>query len=160
MIFGIVAAVSLSVCAFVAYSGLPGPIQARIDILPDKSAKAGTLHTLESAEVESGNFWVVLNQLPTMEAGSWDCNIEYENPAENKYSARISLYMKEDGKLLGNTRRVDPGNYVETIRLKRNLPAGEYPVLVNLELFEKKTPVGTMSIDMILRVTGQGEGAR
>ena len=87
-----------------------------------------------------------------MEEGSRDSNIEYENPSTNYYSARVSLYSKEDGKLLGNTRRVDPGNYVETIPLRKQQPPGEYPVTVVLELFEEKTPVGNLSIDITLRV--------
>ena len=97
-----------------------------------------------------------MNQLPAVEEGTWDCNIQYENPSSNRYSARVSLYLKEDGNLLGNTRRVDPGNYVETIRLGRTLPAGEYPVTAKLELFEEKKPIGTMSIDLTLRVMKQG----
>ena len=97
---------------------------------------------------------MVMNQLPTLEEGSISCNIEYENPESNHYSARVSLYLKEDGKLLGSTRRVDPGSYVESISLERELAPGEHPVTVRLELFEKKTPVAEMSIDITLRVKG------
>lgn len=147
--------ISLLICAGVVIYGFPAPIQAQIDILPDQNARAGTLHAEEAVEVSDGEFWLVMNQLPTMEEGSLDCNIEYENPVSNQYSARASLYLQEDGKLLGSTRRVDPGNYVETIRLKKKLPPGEYPVTVKLELFEQKKPVGEMSVNIILRVTGE-----
>jgi len=155
-IAGLVAVISLSICVCVARYGFPDPIQAQIDILPDKHARTGTLYAGEMKEVADGDFWVVMNQLPAVEEGTWDCNIQYENPSSNRYSARVSLYLKEDGNLLGNTRRVDPGNYVETIRLGRTLPAGEYPVTAKLELFEEKKPIGTMSIDLTLRVMKQG----
>ena len=152
---GLVTAASLGICTIVAVWGFPAPIQAQIDIQPDKNARTGTLHAGEIQEVAAGDFWVVMNQLPTMEEGSRECNIEYENPSTNHYSARVSLYSKEDGKLLGNTRRVDPGNYVETIPLKKQQLPGEYPVTVMLELFEEKTPVGNLSIDITLRVLGE-----
>lgn len=132
--------------------GFPAPIQARLDIRPDQHARQGTLHAKESREVEDGDFWVVINQLPTMKAGTRECSIQYENPSGNHYSARISLYLKETGKLLGNTTRVDPGYYVESIRLKQSLKAGEYPVTARIELFDGQTPAGEMSIGMTLRI--------
>lgn len=131
-------------------------VQARLDILPDANAKKGSLHGGEPREIDPGDFRVLVNQIPAVEAGNRTCRIEYENPAGNHYSARISLYLKETGELLGNTRRVDPGNYVETIRLKQELPAGEYPVRANIELFENKTPAGNLAIDISLRVLETG----
>ena len=141
-----------SVC--MDWDSLRSQVRAQIDIQPDQNAKSGTLHAGEMQEIAAGDFWVVMNQLPTMEEGSISCNIEYENPESNHYSARVSLYLKEDGKLLGSTRRVDPGSYVESISLERELAPGEHPVTVRLELFEKKTPVAEMSIDITLRVKG------
>ena len=148
-------AIVTGAAAWVSVYGFPAPIQARIDIRPDADAQSGTLYAGERHEVGVGDFWVIINQLPTMEEGSLDCNINYENPAENHYSARISLYSKEDGKLLGNTRRVAPGNYVETIRLKREVKPGEYPVTARIELFEEKTPVTELSMEITLRVLGR-----
>ncbi len=152
------AAIVLGVLAFggcAAAHRLPAAIQARMDILPDPGAKQGVLNSGPPQEVGEGDFLVVLNQLPTMEEGSRECSIEYENPAENHYSARISLYLKEDGKLLGNTKRMDPGNYIETVQLKRELKPGEYPITVRVELFEEKTPVSELSIEITLRVVSQ-----
>lgn len=127
-------------------------IQAQWDILPDANARHGTLYGETPRDLEGGSFWVLVNQLPTMEEGSRSCKIRYENPASNHYSARISLYSVETGELLGHTRRVDPGNYVETIQIQQKLPIGEYPVRANLELFQDKTPAGNLSLDMSLRV--------
>ena len=151
---GGLAIVLLGARVCMARDSLQSQVQAQIDIQPDQNAKSGILHVGEMQEIAAGDFWVVMNQLPTMEEGSISCNIEYENPESNHYSARVSLYLKEDGKLLGSTRRVDPGSYVESISLERELAPGEHPVTVRLELFEKKTPVAEMSIDITLRVKG------
>ena len=150
--------VLLGSAATVSCHGFPTSIQAQLDIRPEKHAQKGTLASGEPKPVEAGSFRVMLNQLPTMEAGSQDCNIEYENPEVNHYSSRISLYLKETGRLLGGTTRVDPGYYVESIRLKESLPAGEYPVTVRIELFEDKTPAGEMSIDITLRMIENQKG--
>ena len=146
----------LGSAAAVSCYGFPTPIQAQLDIRPEKHAKKGTLTSGESGEakpVEAGSFRVMLNQLPTIEAGSRDCNIEYENPEENHYSSRISLYLKETGKLLGNSRRVDPGNYVEYLTLSQSFEQGEYPLTVRIELFEGTSPAGTMTLEITLRIT-------
>ena len=155
----IAAAVLLGMAAWISAYGFPAPIQAQIDIQPDADAKSGTLYAGERHAVDIGDFWMIVNQLPTVEEGNRECRIEYENPAENHYSARISLYLKEDGKLLGNTKRVDPGNYVETIRLKQELKPGEYPVTVRVKLFEEKTPVSELSLEITLRVVSQNQSA-
>lgn len=142
-----------------AYAGfLPAPLQAQVDILPDKRAKAGTLHETEGRTLAEGDFWVVLNQIPAVEDKTQECNIEYENPESNHYSARVNLYLKSTGELLGGTRRVDPGNYVETVKLEKELPPGEYPVTAKIELFQKKEPAGGLSLDITLRVAEQEGG--
>ena len=133
--------------------GFPAPVQAWMDIQPDRHAVSGSLHNRESREIDKDNFWVVLNQLPTIPEGSRECNIEYENPDSNHYSARVSLYLTDSGQLLGSTRRVDPGNYVEVIQMNQTLEAGEYPLTVRIELFEETTPSGTMTLEMTLRIT-------
>ena len=151
---GCLLAVVLAGCC-VAVFGFPAPVQAWIDIQPDKQAVNGTLHGVESREIADGNFWVVLNQLPTIQEGSRDCSLEYENPESNHYSARVSLYLKESGELLGNTRRVDPGNYVEYLTLNRTFAEGEYPLTARIELFEGTSPSGAMTMELTLRITRQ-----
>lgn len=144
----------LGVVAAVACYGVSITIRAQLDIRPEKYAKKGslTLMSEEPREVKAGDFRVMLNQLPTMEGGSRDCNIKFENPVENHYSARISLYLEETGTWIGGTTRVDPGCYVEQIRLKQKLATGEYPITVRIELFEERTPAGEMAAGITLRV--------
>lgn len=138
--------------AGIAVWGLPTAVQARIDILPDRRAVDGRLHGKEGAALEDGQYRVVVNQLPTMKEGSRECNIEFENPPENQYGARINLYETSDGTLIGGTRRVDPGKYVETIELNRTLEAGVYPVWARIELFDGTEPSGELKLEITLRV--------
>lgn len=140
--------------AWAACNGIPFSAGAGLDIRPEGNARQGSIYSRETKEISDGDFWVVLNQLPIMEEGSRDCNIRYENPASNHYTARISLYLDENGSLLGSTTRVDPGYYVETVPLSQTLPAGEYPVTARIELFEDKNQVGEMTVRIMLQVIG------
>ncbi len=148
---------ALGAGAYLGYRDHWTSVQAQLDILPDIHAKKGTLYDEEMQEVAAGDFWVLVNQIPIMREGYRECNIEYENPAANHYSARISLYRMDTGELLGNTRRVDPGRYVETIQLNQDLPIGEHPVRAVVELFRDKTPAGSLSLELTLWVMGQEE---
>ena len=141
--------------ACIQYRAHQRTVQAQLDFLSDENAKKGTLHEGEIQEVEDGSFWVLVNQIPIMREGYREC----ENPASNHYSARVSLYLKENGKLLGNTTRVDPGRYVETIELNQDLPVGEYPVRAVVELFQDQTPAGSLSVDVTLWVLEPEEDA-
>ena len=132
--------------------GLPAPVQARVDILPDRNAMDGSLHAADGTALEEGQYRVVVNQLPTMSEGSRECNIEFENPAENQYSSRINLYLQSTGRRIGGTRRVDPGKYVEMITLYQTLELGEHPVWAKIELFNKKEPAGEMTLELTVRV--------
>ena len=146
-----IAVASLLVILYMLRCGFPAPIQAQIDILPDRRAENGVLHGA-TGPIPPGEYQIVLNQLPTIESGSRDCNIEFENPEGNEYSSRINLYLKSTGKHIGGTRRVDPGNYVENVKLNTTLEAGEYPVLAHIELFQDKEPSGSMTLELTIRV--------
>ena len=139
---------------------LPDPLQAQMDILPDSRAKNGTLHAQEGKEVEEGSYQVILNQIPTFPSKTRTCNIQFENPAGNQYSSRLGLYLKESGDLLGNTRLVKPGQYIETLDLNQELPVGEYPVIARIELFTGKEPAGSLQIEINIRVTETGGGTQ
>ena len=149
----VLAAVIAILTTWVPNAGiLPDPMQAQVDIMPDSHARNGTLHAAEERTVEEGDFWVVINQIPKVELGKKTCNLEYENPEANHYSARVNLYLTETGEHLGGTRRVDPGRYVETIKIADGLEPGEYPVTARVELFDGSTPAGGMSMDITLHI--------
>lgn len=152
VIVGIMILTGTALVCYFRYSDMPAAIRAEIDIRPDERAVDGSLHGSGGEPVPEGEYLVMVNQLPTIKEGSRECNIEFENPAGNHYSARINLYLNSGGKLLGGTRRVDPGQYVETIELNRDLKSGEYPVLARIELFTGTTPAGSLSLEMTLRV--------
>lgn len=132
--------------------GLPAPVQARVDILPDRNAVDGSLHAADGTALEDGQYRVVVNQLPTMKEGSQECNLEFENPPENRYGSRINLYLKSTGGRIGGTRLVPPGKYVEMITLNQALEPGEHSVLAKLELFDERKPAGEMTLELTVRV--------
>lgn len=141
---------------------LPDFLQVKVDLMPDASAKSGTPHAGKtdagSAEtsVDSGNFQVVINKLPTMENGSAPCNLHVENPESNPYDLRICLYLEDTGELLGATHRIERGKRVEELKLDPILLPGEYEVLAQFDLLDdKQEAVSRIAVPLSLLVKGE-----
>lgn len=125
-----------------------------LSLAPDPAAREGSPQADQvTRPLESNSFRVVINQMLTMDTGESPCNILAENPEENPYDLRVSLYLKDSGEFLGATRRILRGQRVEEIDLNRVLPAGEYTVLAQLELFDDgQDPVDQFVLDLSLLV--------
>ena len=128
---------------------LPEPVQERLYLLPDAHAQAGRLNASE-AEVVPGSFQLVLNQLCSMDEGSLDCPIEFENPAANAYAARVILEV--DGLEVARSGMVAPGSYLPTLRLDGALDVGDHEARAVVRVYSGATQVNTLASDVTVRV--------
>ncbi|MCH1942160.1 hypothetical protein [Holdemania massiliensis] len=126
-------------------------IKTQMQILPDLRARQGSVEAA-STPVEDGQFRVIIDQVLSVERGKKDCLIHYENPAENLNAARIGLYDGENGELLGNSLRIDPGRKLKSLTLNQKLESGEHEVIAVIELFEDKKPAGSLQLKLTLQV--------
>lgn len=146
-------AVGLVLAAWLGLFRLPSPVQDRIDLLPDPYAQQGRLNA-EDSPVAPGSYRLVLNQIPGSEPGSRDVAIEFENPAQNTYSARLDLYLDDTGQLVGSTRMISPGTYLATMALSEQLPPGTYQATAKVGVYSGATQVNTMTAAVELRIKG------
>lgn len=126
-------ALALFLAAWWGWLQLPGPLQDRVNLLGDPHARVGVLNA-DDAPVEAGSFRLVLNQQPVVDAGSRTCAIQFENPPGNGYNVRLDLVLDETGETLASTRLVEPGRYVETVELSRQLEVGTYPMTAQVSV--------------------------
>lgn len=110
------------------------PMDATTKYWFDKMAKDGTLEGKAPQEVQGmlnaivaeGQFNVSLNARTVFEDGSAEGLIGIENISENRYYCRVTLRRDEDGLVLYESKGIKPGQYIDKIKLKSKLPAGEY----------------------------------
>lgn len=101
----------------------------------DKMAQDGTLEGKTPQEiqgvldsiVEEGMFNVSINARAVFDNGKSEGSLGMENIPENRYYARITLLNDNDGSVLYESKGIKPGQYIDKIKLKKNLTAGEYP---------------------------------
>ncbi len=141
--------VGLVLAAWFGLFKLPDPVQERLYLLPDPHAQAGALNAAD-VEVPPGGFQLVLAQLCTMEAGSLDCPVQFENPAANAYSARLVLEV--DGEEVARSGMVAPGSYLGAVRLDHALPAGEHEARAVVLVYSGATQVNALASNVTIRV--------
>lgn len=101
----------------------------------DKMAQDGTLEGKEPQEiqgmlnqiVEEGMFNVSINAQATFDNGKSEGSLGMENIPENRYYARVVLVSDADESVLYESKGIKPGQYIDKIKLKKNLESGEYP---------------------------------
>ncbi len=141
--------VGLVLAAWFGLFKLPDAVQERLYLLPDPHAQAGALNAAD-VEVAPGGFQLVLAQLCTMEAGSLDCPVQFENPAANAYSARLVLEV--DGEEVARSGMVAPGSYLGAVRLDHALPAGEHEARAVVCVYSGATQVNALASNVDIRV--------
>jgi len=101
----------------------------------DKMAQDGTLEGktpqeiqgILNAIVEEGMFNVSINARAVFENGSREGSLGIENIPENRYYSRVILRRDDNNEVIYESQGLKPGQYIDKIKLKKNLPAGEYP---------------------------------
>lgn len=100
----------------------------------DKMAQDGTLEGktpqelqgMLNAIVEEGMFNVSINARAVFQDGKSEGSLGMANIPENRYFARVTLFNDADGSVLYESKGIKPGQYIDKIKLKKNLQAGQY----------------------------------
>ncbi len=101
----------------------------------DKMAQDGSLEGKSPQEiqgmlnsiVEEGMFNVSVNARAVFPDGASIGHLGLENIPQNRYYCRVVLRRDADGKVLYESGGIQPGQHIDEIELKEDLPAGQYP---------------------------------
>lgn len=101
----------------------------------DKFAQDGSLEGKSPEEiqgvlnaiVEEGMFNVSINARAVFPNGKSEGSIGFENIPENRYYCRMILRRDDDQSVIYESQGIKPGQFIDKIKLKKDLPAGEYP---------------------------------
>lgn len=113
----------------------------------DKMAQDGTLEGKSPQEVqgllnsivEEGMFRVSINARAVFQDGKSEGSIGIENVADNRYYCRVILRKDDDGSILYSSDGLKPGQYIDKIKLEKDLPAGEYPCTAQIIATDPET---------------------
>jgi len=100
----------------------------------DKMAKDGSLdeqspedlQAMLDSMIEEGMFNVSINARVVFEDGTGEGTIGIENIPQNRYYCRVILKRDDNGSILYESKGIKPGQYIDKIKLKNRLEAGQY----------------------------------
>lgn len=124
----------------------------------DKAAEDGVLagktpqqiQSMLDTIVEEGMFNVSINKRATFEDGSSEGSLGLENIKANRYYCRVTIRRDEDGLVLYQSDGLKPGQYIDKVKLKENLPAGVYPCTAEVIATDPETldDIGQVQVKM------------
>lgn len=100
----------------------------------DRLAQDGSLQGKTPTEVqgilnsvvEEGMFNVSMNAKAIFNDAKSEGSIGLENIPENRYYCRVVIRRDDTNEVLYESQGIKPGQYIDKIKLKHNLPAGNY----------------------------------
>ncbi|MFV0242807.1 MAG: hypothetical protein ACK5H4_22570 [Lacrimispora sphenoides] len=100
----------------------------------DRLAQDGSLQGKTPTEVqgilnsvvEEGMFNVSMNAKAIFNDAKSEGSIGLENIPQNRYYCRVVIRRDDTNEVLYESQGIKPGQYIDKIKLKQNLPAGNY----------------------------------
>lgn len=87
-------------------------------------------------QVEEGMVNITVNASPIFEYNGEKGALEIQNIPGNHYSFQVSLYLKGSDKALYTSKLIDPGYYINYVKLNKKLKKGKYPAMVVFETYD------------------------
>ena len=82
---------------------------------------------------------VSFNPTPEFEDGKSAGNLRIENIPGNNYAFTVTIVRADTGEQILKTGLIDPGYYVQDIKLDKELPKGEYPCVATFTGYDPQT---------------------
>ena len=128
----------------------------------DKAAKDGMIEGRTEKEiqellntvVQEGMFNVSVNPNPAFADGKSEGNLCIENIKANHYYARVVLTLDESGEEVFESKGLKPGQYIENVKLSKNLKKGTYPATAQFIITDPETykDIGKVNTQVTLTI--------
>lgn len=136
IILTILLVLSLSLLVVNKYVLVSGKGGEQIIVIPEATGEAfdGMLPSdnpddilkMLQEKVDENQFAFRINANPVFTADCKSGNLRIENPARNRYGMQVELKLDETGESLYSSPFIAPNQYVESVGLSRQLPAGSH----------------------------------
>lgn len=128
----------------------------------ERLAETGILPTMTAEEiqkrlnaiVEEGMFNVGINGQMQFPSGGGSGNVQIENIAANHYSCTVDLYINETQEKILSTGLIDPGQFIQSMPLKKPPKDGVYDCTAVFSVYDSKSlkEVGKVNVNVIVSV--------
>lgn len=159
-IIGIVILALLALALFTVYRWYKGQEKKRLEYernvtvgdLPGKDREARKRELQELVDKSRISFSI--NATPVREKGEKEVNWMLENPKKNGKLLKTRIFRKDNGSCIYETKAMRPGTYLESGRLKKELPSGEYACTAFFYAYDEESEeyIGKAGAEVLLVV--------
>lgn len=126
----------------------------------DKFAEGGTLAGKTRQELQGmldkimdeGMVNVSMNSVVVFDDGTAEGSLGVENISANRYYVRVVLKNDADGSVLYESQGLKPGQYIDKIKLNKDLPAGEYACAATEIITDSETLEDIGQVDVAVKL--------
>ncbi|MPQ44132.1 hypothetical protein [Clostridium tarantellae] len=90
-------------------------------------------------EADSSMFSFDINTTPTFENGKLEGNVRIANPPYNIYPIGVKIQLNSDKKVIFQSGKIKPNQYIEKCKLNKVLKKGQYPATAQIEAYDPHT---------------------
>lgn len=122
-------------------------------MLPGKTPQE--IEDLLNQKVEEGMVNIGIQAEPVFEKNGERGRLGIENIEANRYSFQVTLTLEETGEVLYESGILDPGYYIEYVKLNRSLQAGDYraaALFTTYSLDESEDEISQAKVRLVLHV--------
>ena len=106
-------------------------------------------------EADKGVFAFKINSRPVFSSGNSEGTLRIENPNHNAYPFVVKIFLKETSEEIYNSGGILPNHHIETAKLTKVLPKGEYPATAYIYAYNPETNEyeGKAAVDLTMIIT-------
>lgn len=112
-------------------------LTAKLGIMPGMTE--AEIQDILNRQVAEGMLNVSMNPMPVFPDGKSEGNVQIQNIQGNHYSVKVTIVRSDNNKTILTTNLIDPGYYVQTLKLDKPLPKGKYLCVANFDAYDPKT---------------------
>lgn len=112
-------------------------LTAELGILPDMTEEE--IQDALNRKVAEGMLNVSMNPTPVFPDGKSPGNVRVQNIQGNRYAITVTLVRSDTQETILTTNLIDPGYYVEEMKLDKPLPKGKYLCVANVTAYDPES---------------------
>ncbi|GHU41148.1 hypothetical protein FACS1894111_02970 [Clostridia bacterium] len=102
---------------------------------------------------DAAYFSFKINAVPEFENGKAEGNLEIENPSYNIYPMVVQITLEDTGELIYDSGGIMPNRHIQSDKLKKVLPAGEYRAIAHFYAYDPDTKQNMGEQRAVLNIT-------
>ena len=148
--------ISISTCGISVYNNIKNKNSLEMEknvVVADDGKTLDNMIKDQEEKVKEGMLSVGLTPIPTYPNGNTEGKVMIKNPSKNTKNFKVKFILSKDNRLVYESGLIPPGSMIETAKLDKALPKGNYPAIAYFESYNSNNEKdGEVSFEINIKV--------